>query len=126
MDRPRSLVLGQAIDRYNRASGLVAREVDRGVEARRPRELIPHDQVMSEVRRSSGTISRTRSARTDLLAIFDYVVARNPRAAGRAARRIEADVRRPRRLPPNRPSRTVAPTHATGLSERPIIVGLHG
>jgi toxin ParE1/3/4 len=35
----------------------------------------------------------TALARTDLLAIFDYVVARNPRAAGRLLDEIEDDVR---------------------------------
>jgi len=35
----------------------------------------------------------TALARTDLLAIFDYVVARNPRAAGRLFDEIEDDVR---------------------------------
>ena len=39
------------------------------------------------------TVRWTALARADLLAIFDYVVARNPRAALRLFDEIEADVR---------------------------------
>jgi predicted transcriptional regulator len=50
MDRSRSWVLGQAIDRYLEHRDWFAREVGRGVEQADRGELIPHDQVMAEVR----------------------------------------------------------------------------
>jgi predicted transcriptional regulator len=50
MDRPRSWVVGQAIDRYLEHQDWFAREVARGVEQADRGELIPHDQVMSEIR----------------------------------------------------------------------------
>ncbi len=50
MDRPRSWVLGQAIDRYLEHQDWFAREVERGVEQADRGELIPHDRVMAELR----------------------------------------------------------------------------
>jgi predicted transcriptional regulator len=50
MDRPRSWVLSQAIDRYIEHQDWFAREVERGVEQADRGELIPHDQVMSELK----------------------------------------------------------------------------
>jgi predicted transcriptional regulator len=50
MDRPRSWVLSQAIDRYIEHQDWFAREVERGVEQADRGELISHDEVMSEVR----------------------------------------------------------------------------
>ena len=50
IDRPRSWVLGQAIDQYIEHQDWFTREVERGIEQADGGELIPHDQVMSEVR----------------------------------------------------------------------------
>jgi predicted transcriptional regulator len=50
MDRPRSWVVGQAIDRYLEHQDWFAREVERGIEQADRGELVPHDQVMSEIR----------------------------------------------------------------------------
>jgi predicted transcriptional regulator len=50
IDRPRSWVLGQAIDQYIEHQDWFTREVERGLEQADRGELIPHDQVMSEVK----------------------------------------------------------------------------
>ena len=50
IDRPRSWVLGQAIDQYIEHQDWFTREVERGIEQADRGEIIPHDEVMSEVR----------------------------------------------------------------------------
>jgi predicted transcriptional regulator len=50
IDRPRSWVLGQAIDQYIEHQDWFTREVERGLEQADRGEFIPHDQVMSEVK----------------------------------------------------------------------------
>lgn len=50
LDRPRSWVLGQAIDRFIEHEEWFAREVERGVAQADRGELIPHDDVISELR----------------------------------------------------------------------------
>jgi len=50
MDRPRSWVLGQAIDRYLDHETWFAREVERGAAQADRGDLIPHDEVISELK----------------------------------------------------------------------------
>lgn len=50
LDRPRSWVLGQAIDRFIEHEEWFAREVERGVAQADRGELIQHDDVISELK----------------------------------------------------------------------------
>ncbi len=50
LDRPRSWVLGQAIDRFIEHEEWFAREVERGVAQADRGELIPHDDVIAELK----------------------------------------------------------------------------
>jgi predicted transcriptional regulator len=50
LDRPRSWVLGQATDRFIEHEEWFAREVERGVAQADRGELIPHDDVIAELK----------------------------------------------------------------------------
>ncbi len=50
LDRPRSWVLGQAIDRFIEHEEWFAREVERGVAQADRGELIPHHDVIAELK----------------------------------------------------------------------------
>jgi predicted transcriptional regulator len=62
MDRSRAWLLEQAIDRYIEQQDWLAREVERGVEQADRGGLMPHNQVMSEIREKLRKRRRQLSA----------------------------------------------------------------